>query len=155
MSDVPSADDLALFQQVIREFVPHNRALGIEFIHASFEPPSVTLKLPWSEKLVGNPLTQVLHGGAVTTLLDAVSGASVYTKLRSPMPIATLDLRVDFLGKPPARRDVFAKAECFRVTRSVAFVRGVAFVDDENEPFAAVSATFALSTRGRAPGTAP
>ncbi len=151
MSDVPSADDLALFQQVIREFVPHNRALGIDFVSATFTPPVVTLKLAWGPHLVGNPLTEVLHGGAVTTLLDAVSGASVYTKLRAPTPIATLDLRIDFLGRPPARVDVFAKAECYRVTRSVAFVRAEAWVDGE-APFASSSSTFALSTRGRAPG---
>ncbi|MGV3622112.1 MAG: PaaI family thioesterase [Archangium sp.] len=152
MSDVPSADELALFQQLIREHVPHNLALGVHFVRASFEPAAVTLKLEWSDKLIGNPVTGVIHGGAVTTLLDAVSGAAVYTKLRAPLPIATLDLRVDFLGKPPTGREIFAMAECYRVTRSVAFVRAVAFVEDEANPFASSSSTFALSTKGSVPG---
>ncbi len=139
---------LTLLQEAIAHFVPHNRALGI-VLHAA-DDATVTLRLPYSEKLVGNPLTAVLHGGAVTTLLDGACGAAVYLKLRAPLPIATLDLRVDFLGKPPARQDVLARAECYRLTRSVAFVRAEARVEG-GEPFAAATATFALDTRGRVP----
>ncbi len=149
MSD-SSDEQLKLFQQAIAEFVPHNAALGLSFHDITTEPPTVTLKLPFSDKLVGNPLTGVLHGGAVTTLLDATCGAAVYVKLQAPLPIATLDLRIDFLNKPPAGRDVFARAECYRLTRSVAFVRATAFVEGE-EPFASASATFALSTQGGVP----
>ena len=150
MSDTPhDPEALKVLQHAIVEFVPHNHALGVVFHGVSND--TVTLRLPYNEKLVGNPLTGVLHGGAITTLLDATCGASVYLKLRAPLPIATLDLRVDFLGKPPARADIFVKAECYRVTRSVAFVRATAWADDEANPFASAAATFALSTKGRAP----
>lgn len=147
MADAPI--DLEMMNAALRDFVPHNRALGITMIEASFEPAIVTTRMPWSEQLVGNPQTQVLHGGAVTTLLDAACGASVFLKLREPSAIATLDLRVDFLGRAPAHRDVFARAECYHVTSSVAFVRAVAYVDDPSKPFASASATFALATRGK------
>jgi len=150
MDDTPhDPEALKVLQHAIVEFVPHNHALGVVFHEVSDN--TVTLRLPYNEKLVGNPLTGVLHGGAITTLLDATCGASVYLKLRAPLPIATLDLRVDFLSKPPARSDIFVKAECYRVTRSVAFVRAHAWVDDEANPFASAAATFALSTKGRAP----
>lgn len=142
--------DLELLNAGLRDFVPHNKALGITLVAATPTPPSVTVKMPWSERLVGNPQTQVMAGGAITTLLDACCGSSVYLRLRDPMPIATLDLRVDFLGRAPAHRDVFARAECYANTGSVAFVRGTAWVDDPEKPFATATATFALSTRGRA-----
>ncbi|MFZ5442421.1 MAG: PaaI family thioesterase [Myxococcota bacterium] len=148
MSEEPI--DLDLMNAAFRDFVPHNRALGLSLVAASWEPAQVTLKLPWNPRLIGNPATQVMHGGAITTVLDGCAGASVYMKLRSPQPIATLDLRVDFLGRAPAHRDVLARAECHRVTRSVAFVRAWAWVDDEQAPFATATATFALSARGRA-----
>jgi uncharacterized protein (TIGR00369 family) len=146
MSDVV---DLEMMNAAFRDFVPHNKALQLTMVEASWEPARVTLKLPWDPRLVGNPETGVIHGGAVTTLLDATCGASVHFRLKSPEPIATLDLRVDFLGHPPASRDVFARAECYAVTRSVAFVRALAWVDSPDEPFAAATATFALSTQGR------
>ena len=92
----------------------------------------------------------MLHGGAITTLLDACAGASVFLRLKAPLPIATLDLRVDFLGRAPAHHHVFARAECYRATASVAFVRAVAYVNDPEDPFASAAATFALSTQGRA-----
>lgn len=142
--------DLEMMNAALRDFVPHNAALGITLVAASYTPATVTVKMPWNPQLVGNPETQVMHGGAITTVLDATAGASVFLKLRQPAPIATLDLRVDFLGRAPAHKDVFARAECYHHTSSVAFVRAVAYVENPEEPFATASATFALSTRGRA-----
>lgn len=141
--------DLETMNAALRDFVPHNAALGITLIAASFTPAVVTVKMPWSPKLVGNPETQVLHGGVITTLLDTCCGASVFLKLKQPNAIATLDLRVDFLGRPPAHLDVFARAECYRHTASVAFVRAIAWAEDPEAPFATAAATFALATRGK------
>jgi uncharacterized protein (TIGR00369 family) len=133
--------DLDFMNAAFRDFVPHNRALGLTVVNTS--PPRVTAKLPWSPRLVGNPTTLAMHGGAITTLLDACSGISVYLKLRETTAIATLDLRVDFLSAVPAQRDVFATAECHHLTRTIAFVRAWAWADDPEAPFAVATATFA------------
>ena len=53
--------------------------------------------MPYDAKLVGNPETGVLHGGAITALLDGASGAAVFAALVDIVPIATLDLRIDYL----------------------------------------------------------
>lgn len=140
--------DLEMMNAALRDFVPHNKALGITMIEASFRPSIVTTRMPWRPELVGNPETQVLHGGVIFTLLDATAGAAVFMRLAAPNAIATLDLRVDFLGRAPAHQDIFARAECYHDTSSVAFVRAVAYVDDANKPFASAAATFALATRG-------
>jgi uncharacterized protein (TIGR00369 family) len=115
----------AQIAEAIAAAVPHNRAIGMRFVEA--RGGHVTIALPYDEKLVGNPLTRVLHGGVITTLLDATCGVSVYLKLREPTPIATLDLRIDYLKPAVPDRDVHADAECFKVTRNVAFVRCEAF----------------------------
>ena len=146
MADIP---DLEFLRAAFRDFVPHNKALGLEMVSATAEPAAVILKLVWDEKLVGNPDTGHLHGGVVTTLLDATAGASVYLKLKEPTPIATLDLRVDHLGPGTARRDVYARAECFKATHNVAFVRAVAYHDPPDAPFASAAATFMIATPGR------
>lgn len=142
--------DLEVMNAAFRDYVPHNKALGLTITGAKLDPPRMELVLPWHEQLVGNPETGMLHGGPVTALMDAGCGAAVFLFLGSTEPIATLDLRVDFLGKPPARRDVRCIAECIHATSSVAFARAKVFVDDENAPFALATATFALNTRGRA-----
>jgi uncharacterized protein (TIGR00369 family) len=139
---------LGLLNQGFRKMVPHNDALGIEFI--DFGPGTATLRLPWAEHLVGNPETGVVHGGVVTSLLDACSGAAVFMKLLAPTPIATLDLRIDYLRPATPREPLFAKAECYKLTRNVAFVRAIAHHGDESDPVASATSTFMVRTRGKA-----
>lgn len=138
---------LALLNQGFRSMVPHNDALGLEVV--DFGPASATLRLPWAEHLVGNPDTGVLHGGAVTSLLDATSGAAVFMKLMAPVPIATLDLRIDYLRPASPHEPLLARADCYKLTRNVAFVRAVAHHGDETDPVAAATATFMVRTRGK------
>ncbi len=126
------------------EAVPHNKALGIEIVDVGDR--TARYRLPYDEQLIGNPETGVLHGGAITALLDACCGSAAFNALATPQPIATLDLRIDYLGPAEPRRDVIASAECFKVTRNVAFVRAVAFHDDEASPIAAATCTFMVGT---------
>jgi uncharacterized protein (TIGR00369 family) len=136
----------------IVQFVPHNRALGIRFVSAT--PGQVTLALPYHDKLVGNPLTGVVHGGAITALLDTACGAAVFVKLGEPIPIATLDLRIDYLRPATPAKEVHARAECFKVTRSVAFVRCEAFHAGEEADLVAVANGTFIVSRAPAPGDA-
>lgn len=137
---------LELLDQGFTEAIPHNRALGLRFV--DFAEGEAKLCLPYSEQLIGNPETGALHGGAITSLLDAACGAAVFLKLGRPTPIATLDLRIDYLKMGSAGRDVVCKCECYKVTRTVAFVRGIAYHDDENDPIAAVTGSFMIQGKG-------
>ena len=146
------AEEVALLAQLNRHFhkvVPHNRALGLEMV--ALEDGEARLRLPYSLDLVGNPETGVLHGGPITTLMDACCGAAVFMKQSTPVPIATLDLRIDYLRPATAGQDVLAHATCFRLTRNVAFVRGVAYHAEtgEEDPIAAAAGAFMLATQGR------
>jgi uncharacterized protein (TIGR00369 family) len=125
--------------------VPHNHALGMEMIEGS--PAEVVFRLPYDPRLVGNPDTGVLHGGAITALLDGASGAAVFAALPHPAPIATLDLRIDYLRPAEAGRDVMARASCYKMTRNVAFTRAVAYHEDPADPIAHSVGTFMVSTK--------
>ena len=59
--------------------VPHNHALGI--VIEAMGDATARFRLPYAAKLVGNPETGVLHGGAITALLDACAGAAVFAAL--------------------------------------------------------------------------
>lgn len=127
--------------------VPHNAALGLKAVDCG--PDSATLRLPYAEKLVGNPETGVLHGGAVTSLMDATSGMAVFMKLQKPTRIATLDLRIDYLKPATPEQDVHARCHCYKVTRQVAFVRGLAYHDDPDDPIASSAGTFMIFREGK------
>lgn len=129
------------------QLVPHNRALGLKLISAT-DARSEFL-LPYAAHLIGNPETGVLHGGAISAAMDAACGTAVFQALPRPMPIATLDLRIDYLKPATAGRDVKISAHCYKVTRSVAFVRGVAYHDDEADPIASCAGSFMLGTRSK------
>lgn len=124
--------------------VPFNHALGIEVV--TMGDGRARFQLPYRADLVGNPASGILHGGAITALLDAACGAAVFMALKTPVPIATLDLRIDYLGPAAVGRVVLAEAHCYRVTKHIAFVRGSAFHDDGGEPIASAAGTFMLST---------
>jgi uncharacterized protein (TIGR00369 family) len=125
--------------------VPHNLALGIRVLEVS--PTEASFELPYDAKLVGNPDTGTLHGGAITALLDACSGAAVFAALPSLVPIATLDLRIDYLKPAEPGKSVIARATCYKLTRNVAFTRAVAYQDDPENVVAHSVGTFMLSTK--------
>jgi uncharacterized protein (TIGR00369 family) len=122
----------------------HTHALG--FVYDSLDGDRVRIRAPWREDLVGDPDTGVLSGGLVTTLLDHVGGLAVWIALGRFEPIATLDLRVDYMRAAEARRGLIAEARCYRLTRSIAFVRAWAFEDSPEDPVAAAQSAYMLTS---------
>lgn len=125
--------------------VPHNKALGMRILEIA--PRAALFELPYDEKLVGNPDTGVLHGGAITALLDGASGAAVFASLVDFVPIATLDLRIDYLRPAEVGQSVHARATCYKMTKNVAFTRAVAYHHDPEDPIAHSVGTFMVSTK--------
>jgi uncharacterized protein (TIGR00369 family) len=152
MADAASFDKariLPFVEQALAHGIPHGAALGLKA--RDIGPGWAILELPWDPKLVGDPATGVLHGGAVTSLLDQACGMSVFMKLARPTRIATLDLRIDYLGPAETGRSLFGRAECYRLARHVAFVRAEAFHDEPRVEVAASMATFMIFDEGRSP----
>ena len=123
--------------------VPYITALGAEFV--GLEGNTARAKVAWREDLVGDPDTGVIHGGVITSLLDNLCGMAVLIALKEFRSTATLDLRIDYMR--PARKgvDIMAEAECYRVTRHIAFVRAKAFHEGEDKIIAAAAGSFALN----------
>jgi len=127
--------------------IPYNAALGLRVVGIERAQAQATFTLPYDAKLVGNVDTGVLHGGAITGLIDACSGAAVFAALAEWQPIATLDLRIDYLRGGEPGRDIACRANCYRITRNVAFTRAVAYHDDEADPIATSMGTFMIATK--------
>lgn len=129
----------------------HAGALGFTLVSAGAD--GVTLKTPYRPELVGDPDTGVLAGGVVTALLDHVSGQAVFAAGGEGGSIATLDLRIDYMRGAEPGLDLYAHAHCYKVTRSVAFVRATAYERDPADPVATAQSAFMLdSNAGRGPG---
>jgi uncharacterized protein (TIGR00369 family) len=134
----------AVMRSVFGGVVPYVQALGITV--EDFEDRTVLMRLPYDESLVGDPDSGVLHGGAVTTLIDSACGLGVIAALEKPRPVATLDLRIDYLKPAEAGRDLFCRSVCYRVAQQVAFARATAFhLGEEDAPVAAALGSFMLT----------
>lgn len=125
--------------------LPHAKELGIVAVHVV--RGMGILRLPYSDKLVGNPENGVLHGGVVTTLIDTVCGLASLTAPPRPQPLATLDLRIDYLRPATPRMDLFARAQVTKMTRQVLFLTSLAYQDDLADPVASAVATFMFTGR--------
>ncbi|MEH6492543.1 PaaI family thioesterase [Halopseudomonas sp.] len=118
----------------------HCQHLGLTVEQA--DENGLIIKLPYSDKIVGNPVTGLIHGGAITTLMDTCCGISTVCYLSSFEICPTLDLRIDYMRPAEPGKPIFGFAECYRVTPTVIFTRGVAYQGDREQPIAHVVGTF-------------
>jgi uncharacterized protein (TIGR00369 family) len=107
-------------------------------------PGEAWSSLPHRPVFVGDIATGVLHGGVVTAMLDESCGMAVQLALDGARAIATLDLRIDYQKPATPGLDIKAHALCYRVTRSIAFVRATAFQESEDDPVATATACFMI-----------
>ncbi len=122
----------------------HMAYLGISVVEIG--PRHAVMKLPYRPELVGDPSRGVVFGGVITTLIDQASGLAVAVSLEELMPMATIDLRIDYLRAADPGCDLYARSDCYKVTRNVAFVRAIAWEKDPTNPFASGQGTFILGT---------
>jgi uncharacterized protein (TIGR00369 family) len=130
------------FFEIARK-IGHGRAIGLEYRDSGEN--WAELALPWREELVGVPETGVLASGAIVSLIDTASGTSVWVTLDRFTPIVTVDLRLDYLRPAAKGETIVARCECVKLTRRIAFVRGVAHGGDEARPIALSAATFMIN----------
>ena len=131
---------------------PFANALGGEMeISASGR---VRMRLPYSEKLIGNPDTGVVHGGVITGFLDQTCGMAVGSTLKEPRSFATLDLRIDYMKPARPHADIFFEGECLKIAHDVAFATARAYQDTVDDPVAIATATFMFTGEARAAGGA-
>ncbi len=137
----------SMLEDLSRKYVaraPHMGACGLRI--SALDTARGTMSLPARPEWIGDPGRGLLHTGVLTVLADSTCGLAVGAALDRRAPYATLDLRMDWLRPAGPDQDLHCEAHCYRISRSVAFVRGEVWQADRSQPIASVQATFMLST---------
>jgi uncharacterized protein (TIGR00369 family) len=121
-------------------FGGHGGRLGI--VYHDHGDDWAELALPYHSDLIGDEASGVIASGPILALMDMATSVGVWRRLDAFKGHATLDLRIDYLRPARPGQTVIGRGECYRITRSIAFVRGQAHDGDPNDPLAHVAGTF-------------
>ena len=121
--------------------IPYASFLGVQ---AELRGDELTLILPYSEHLVGNPLLPALHGGVVGALMELTAITQLAISSKSDKFAKTIDIGVDYLrsGKPI---DTYARARVVKIGRRIANVQAEAWQNERSQPIAAMHGHFLIS----------
>ncbi|WP_223426194.1 PaaI family thioesterase [Tateyamaria pelophila] len=134
-------DKLKLARQFI-EAIPHSRDLGMELTEMA--DGIAVISMPYDARLIGDPETGVISGGAVSAVMDTCCGAAVMSHPSNAGGTATIDLRIDYMRAATPGQAIVTRAHCYHITRSVAFVRATAMDDDTENPVATATGAFTV-----------
>ncbi len=111
--------------------VPFNRYLGMKV--DILAEGKVNILLPWREEFVGDPHRRAVHGGVLSSLIDACGGSACWSALiEADSRVSTVDLRVDYLRKGPCE-DLTCRAEVVRLGNSVAVAKMEVYATNDSE----------------------
>ena len=120
----------------------HIVALGLRFVAGG--PDWCEFAIDYDRRLVSDAGTGILASGPIVSLMDTAAGFAVWARRGKFAPQATLDLRLDYLRPSRPGHAVTGRAECYRLTRRIAFVRGIAHDGDPDDPVAHLAATYMM-----------
>ncbi|UAK24597.1 PaaI family thioesterase [Sphingomonas nostoxanthinifaciens] len=120
----------------------HVVALGIGY--RSHGPDWCELELGYDRRLVSDATSGILASGPIVSLMDMATGMAVWARRGRFLPHVTLDLRLDYLRPARSGMAVIGRGECYRLTRRIAFVRGIAHDGDPEDPVAHAAGTYML-----------
>lgn len=113
--------------------LPFNKLLGLTI--TKFDIHTSEIRFLWQEKLMGNPIQKILHGGVTAAALDLAGGVVVAANMIDQLEnktsesiqqclncLGTIDLRTDYL-RPGRGEEFIATAHIIRNGNKVAVAR--------------------------------
>lgn len=89
-----------------------------------------------------------IHGGLLTIIMDSIFGLAAFTALDELKPIATINLRTNYIGDVAPGGRVTCAAECICLRDEVAHVEGKLTEEETGRLIATSSGAFMVGTRG-------
>jgi uncharacterized protein (TIGR00369 family) len=123
--------------------IPYVEYLGIRVAPAPDRP---LFRMPYQEKLIGNPTLPALHGGVIAGFAETAATLHLIQTLQGAKFPKGIDFSMDYLrsGRP---EETFAQCEVVRVGSRVALVHVRCWQRGPDYPIAVARAQFLLTRR--------
>jgi uncharacterized protein (TIGR00369 family) len=127
--------------ETVLRTMPFAAFLGVKLSLAGDE---LTARLPFQDKLIGNPMIPALHGGVIGAFMEVTAMAQLALSENFEHIPKPIDVTVQYLRSGKAS-DIFARAVVNRVGRTVANVEVSAWQDHRHQPIATLQAHFLMN----------
>ncbi len=124
---------LKILRELHERKIPFNKFIGLRLEFVNLQ--TVRARFDIRDEFIGNPLHGILHGGVISSVLDATGGITaslgiLKRALRDPVTdiegrltkVGTIDLRVDYL-RPGRGKYFISTGTTMRTGRKVTVVR--------------------------------
>ncbi|HOP48790.1 MAG TPA: thioesterase family protein [Desulfobacteraceae bacterium] len=145
---------VAAINERFNEKIPFNKVLGLKVDSISYE--SVKISFQMRHDLLGHYNRGMLHGGAISSVIDVagglaalmgvqqkMSGESLEARLAKFGSVSTIDVRVDFL-RPGTGKWFVATAYVLRTGKKIAVTR-IELHNDKNQMIAVGTGSYVVA----------
>lgn len=127
--------------RIIEQQMPHPVDVGMK-VDLDSAPGKIRMRIPAQPMLAADPDERFFFPGILFSLADTACGLAAGRRLERAEPMSTLDMRIDYLAPAPLGQELVAEAECYRITRSVIFVRCELHSGTRERPVASATGTY-------------
>jgi uncharacterized protein (TIGR00369 family) len=140
--------------ETFSERIPFNKLLGLKIESISYHRVRVSFQM--RDELMGNYKRGMLHGGVISSVIDATGGLAALMGVQAKMPSktiktrlerfgrgGTIDLRVDFL-RPGVGKRFVATAYPLKTGNKVAVTR-IELNNDQNDLIAVGTGSYFIA----------
>lgn len=123
------------------ERIPYAKFLGVKPLLMGEE---LTMVMPFTNSIIGNPVLPALHGGAVSAFMELTAILQLALEMKTPKLAKPIGINIDYLrrGHP---KDTYARALVARQGSRVANVRVRAWQDSFDKPITMLHGHFMLA----------
>jgi uncharacterized protein (TIGR00369 family) len=140
--------DVSNYRSLLETIIPFHQVLGLQLIE--MREGYASIRIPFRQELVGDPRTSRIHGGVISTAMDAAGGAAGITTLSGTEDlISTVDMHVDYLypGRP---EDIIVEGQIVRSGGMLVFTQMKAHHEGDAQIIAQARAVYRVKRKGQA-----
>lgn len=111
-----------ILAELVRKYMPHANDIGMT-VDVAGPPGKLRMRVAAQPMLGADPDGDFFFPSILFSLADSVCGLAIALTVKRLEPMATLDMRIDHVAPALLGDDIVADAECYRLTKSIAFAR--------------------------------